>query len=432
MKPACLSGVAYVCLAGALLGCGSSNNASPSADAGGVGGGDAGAGDGGSAFVPGAPITGLTQGTWKWIPIDGAICRNGSPTGIGVNVGSTSEKLMIFLEGGGACFNATTCAANASAFGESNFTSFSSAEGKSGIFDRTDSTNPVANWNYVYVPFCTGDIHGGNNVTGPNAGAGVASQHFVGYANVGLDLKRVVPTFPGLTQVLLTGVSAGGFGASANYTQVASAFGSVPVAMVDDSGPSMEDPYTPTCLQNLVKGLWGFDKTILADCGSACSNPATYYIDYGNEIGRRYPNAKLGLIESVDDSVITLFFGFGTNNGANDCKGTFSTPESAPSFKAGLIDMREKLKGNPNFGSYIFDAPDPTRHTSLITNFLGTSVQITDGVKLNDWVAQLLAGTVTNVGLGADDGGTVPDAAASDGGAAPDGGSVGDAAPDAH
>jgi hypothetical protein len=346
--------------------------------------------------------------------------------GIGVNLGTKSDKLMIFLEGGGACFNPITCQTNPSKFGSVEFTSattFSGSRLTTGIFNRTDAENPVADWNFVYVPFCTGDIHGGNNVTGPDAGDGVSNQHFVGYSNVGLDLQRIIPTFPGLSQVLLTGVSAGGFGASANYAQVAEAFKPVPVTMLDDSGPSMEDPYTATCLTNLVSGLWGFDKTVLKDCGMACSNPATYYIDYANQIAKRYPNAKLGLLESTDDNTITTFFGFGTNNGANDCNGTPLTPVAADVFKAGLQDMRNKLKGNPNFGSYIFDG---TRHTTLTdaTHFSGPMEQTTDGVKLTTWISQLLAGQVSNVGLDAVDGGTNAGTGGVDSGPMPEAGSA--------
>jgi hypothetical protein len=407
-------------LAGVGCGSSSSNPEGPSSADG--GGGDSG------GFVPGAPITGLSQNTWTWVPIDGAKCRDGSATGIGVNLGSASDKLMIFLEGGGACFNDVTCATNPTSFASSDFSTFDSGEGHGGIFNRSDTTNAVADWNFVYVPYCTGDIHAGNNVSSADAGSSVANQHFVGYANIGLDLKRVVPTFSGLSQVLLTGISAGGFGASANYAQVAKAFPSLNVALIDDSGPPMEDPYEAACQQKQVTALWGLDKTLLSDCGSDCTNPATYYLDYAKHIGRTYPNAPFGLIEASQDAVISLFFGFGTNNGADDCNGSVLTSESGSQFTAGLLDVRAKLAGNPKFGSFFFDGTD---HTSLIQAF---DTRTTDGVKLADWVKQILSGTVTNVGLDGDGGvaptpdASTPDAAAPDAGA-PDAGGA-DAAVD--
>src|SRR4051794_5674614 len=39
--------------------------------------------------------------TWTFLPIDGAKCGNGTPTGIGVNRSTQSRDLVIMLEGGG-------------------------------------------------------------------------------------------------------------------------------------------------------------------------------------------------------------------------------------------------------------------------------------------------------------------------------------------
>src|SRR5262245_50224909 len=53
---------------------------------------------------------------WTWTPVDGAICGNGSATGIGIRKNPASKKLVIYLEAGGACFSKDTCiGANASA-----------------------------------------------------------------------------------------------------------------------------------------------------------------------------------------------------------------------------------------------------------------------------------------------------------------------------
>jgi len=58
--------------------------------------------DGGDAIV--AP-----NETWTWIPVDGMQCGNGGATGIGVNLTDRSDRVMIFLQGGGAGWVATTC-----------------------------------------------------------------------------------------------------------------------------------------------------------------------------------------------------------------------------------------------------------------------------------------------------------------------------------
>src|SRR6185312_15776670 len=209
-------------LTGVLVGCGSSNNDTQSSPSmvsdGGVD--DAAVGDGGPVNA-GGPVTGLQPMKWVWADVNGAFCRDGTPTGVAVSQGSGAgaDKLMIYLEGGGACFNAATCLLNPSTFKFSSWSNGTSAN--AGLFDRSNAMNPVKDWNFVYVPYCTGDVHAGNNPTAtiPN----VTGTKFVGYQNMTLALQRILPTFTNLSKVFLTGISAGGFGAAANYVQVAKA-----------------------------------------------------------------------------------------------------------------------------------------------------------------------------------------------------------------
>jgi hypothetical protein len=390
----------YVLAATAFLGvsaCGSSSSTETTTDGGAKG---ASTPDAGSELGPDAapidttPIPGLPAMTWQYVPIQGDMCRDGSATGIGVNVNPASKNLMIYLEGGGACFNSLTCATNPSSFGMSDFTTrLGSAMGSEGVFDRTDTSNAMADWNFVYVPFCTGDVHAGDKLDATIPGV-AAKQQFVGYVNVTRDLARIVPTFPDVTKVLLTGISAGGFGAAANYVQTAEAFKGVPVYSLDDSGPPMEDPYAAKCLQQEWATLWGFDKTILAYCGSDCPDPTNYTIDATIHVAKLYPKIPFGLIEDTDDMIITLFYGFGQNN----CAGAID-PLSGATFTAGLLDSRMKLAAYPNVGGFIFQGTDHTTlgGASFDTRTAGGGDAAT--VKLTDWVATLVnSGTVTNVG----------------------------------
>jgi hypothetical protein len=241
------------------------------------------------------------------------------------------------------------------------------------------------------VPYCTGDVHSGNNPAGTPTGL-TNAQAFVGYVNVGLYLQRVVPTFPSATQVLLTGISAGGFGAAANYAQVAKAFGKVPVDMLNDSGPVMEDPYAANCLQEQIRTLWGLDKTVIADCGADCQGSHNYQLIGTKQAAKTYPQRRFGLIDSVADNTIRGFLGFGAAN----C--TSFAQLSAEDYQAGLLDIRTQLAPYPNFGSFFFAG---TAHTSIAGDTLDTR-SATSGdagtVKLSDWVTAFVGGTVTDVG----------------------------------
>jgi hypothetical protein len=348
--------------------------------------------DSGITFTPGTPITGLTPGSWTWVDIAGTKCRDGSATGIGVSPAATaSSKLMIFLEGGGACFNTTTCGSNASTYGSAEFTAFPGAEGIAGIFSRADAANAVKDWNMVYVPYCTGDVHGGSATDATVTGEPL-KQQFVGYDNVTRDLERIVPTFTGTTQVLLTGQSAGGFGAALNYVQTTRAFGSgVPVTLIDDSGPLMANPTLASCLETEMLTLWGMSSGVIRDCGSDCSDPGNALSQYWVHLSTTYPNVPLAFRDSVADGTITEFFGFGADN----C--TSFAAVTGAAYEAGLLDMRTKVAADSNAGLFLFAG---TSHTSLVQAYTTRTAAASDGgtVKLEDWVSAVVGGVVTNVG----------------------------------
>jgi hypothetical protein len=382
---------------GVLTGANVSNSASSASGAGpstsstGGNGGAGGATQGGGC-PPSGPFNGpklsAPADQWTWVPVPGAQCRDGSATGFGVRLHPGSSKVFIYLEGGGACFNGTTCAINSASFGQLSFDAWKSTLGALGIFDKYMPENPLRDWNAIYVPYCTGDIHGG-------AGAGVdvpgfgnpKDQQFVGYTNLDLYLQRIVPTFPLATQVLLTGISAGGFGAAYTYDHVASAFCPLPVTLIDDSGPPMSDTYLAPCLQKQWKGLWNFAATLPPGCPACNGADGGGIANYASYIEDRWPNAKLGLISSLADSVISVFFGFG----ANDC--TFAIPLSGATYAAGLADLRDNyLSASGRWGTYFVDS---TVHTYLAgPGFYTTTVS---GKKLTTWVAELLAGKPSNV-----------------------------------
>ncbi len=341
----------------------------------------------------GAPITGLTPGTWTWVPFAGAQCRDGTTTGIGVSPSASgSTKVMIFLEGGGACFNATTCGSNPAHFDSLTFVNqFVNIESLLGIFARNDATNAVADWNMVYVPYCTGDVHAGSVPNATLAGV-IGPQQFVGYTNMTQYLSRIVPTFPGATRVLLTGQSAGGFGAALNYAQAARTFGSVPIDLLDDSGPLMGNPYLAPCLEMQLTALWGLSQTVVgADCGGDCTDPGNDLLLYWEHLPKTYTNVRFGFVDSVNDSVISSFFGYGANN----C--TAFVPVSKTDYEAAVLDMRAKVQSYPNVGSFLFPGGS---HTSLVSAYTTRVAAGLDGgtVKLEDWTSALVGGTVTNVG----------------------------------
>lgn len=356
----------------ASAGAGGAAGAAPSGDADGLGAKP-------PFMATGMPIMAPDK-MWTWVQFDNTKCRNGTPAGIGVNMNAASKNLMIYLEGGGACFDAQTCGANPDAVGSRN-------PAATGVFNRAQAANPVKDWNYVYVPYCTGDVHMGAKDDGSVEGV-TGTQHFVGRLNMTAFLHRIVPTFASAEKVLLTGVSAGGFGASANAAFVQYAFGSTPITVIDDSGPTLSNEYLPKCLTQKYATTWGLEKSILDDCGSACMASADYSVQFLEYTAKRATGRFNGLIESDQDSIIRGFFGIGTNNGQDDCQGALLiTSMAADDFLAGLMDYRNRVKAYPGFSTFY---PSSTQHTWLGGDGFYTAKA--GDVTLVSWVQGILDG----------------------------------------
>ncbi|HXJ19224.1 MAG TPA: pectin acetylesterase-family hydrolase [Polyangia bacterium] len=337
--------------------------------------------DAGPPAALGTPLPMTDEGQWDWIDFPETRCRDGSATGLAVNFSSASPNVMVFLDQGGSCFNLATCILNDSAFGEDDF-----IPQTEGVFNRSDPDNPVRDWSYVFIPYCSGDVHAGKQPDG--AVDGVGPQQFMGYTNLDAFLSRVVPTFAGARQVLFAGSSAGGFGVLLNADHVAQWFAPIPVTLLSDSGPPMPNSVVQPCLEQTWHDTWGFSQGVMLDCGADCPSTSDYMIDNVLHFGWRYPSYRGGLISSTRDSTIDWFFSFGSDG----CQGGATIPPA--DFQAGLLAVRGQFRVQGTaFGTYYIS---DTNHIWLMSDeHFNASV---NGVTLKQWVADLLAGSVSDVG----------------------------------
>jgi cysteine-rich repeat protein len=316
---------------------------------------------------------------WQYFEIPGTKCIDGTPAGFSVNYNPASTNLLVYLEGGGACFNQ---------YCESLFTRGPNQPTAGGIFDRGNAANPVGDWTFIYVPYCSGDVYGGQAET-MLAGK---MRHFNGYANFTAFLERWVPSFD-TEQVLLSGSSAGGFGAAVNFAQTQRAFGTTPVALLDDSGPPMSVDVFPPCLQTLWRTVWGLDKTMLAECGDDCADPDKFIEDTFAHVRSEFPTMRGGLFSSTADQTIRAFAGYGWGGGYNVCR-DIPSAVTATVYQTGLTQLRDKVVAEgPGFGTYYITGSSHTilRNASFYTTKIGE-------VTIPQWIEGVLAGTATHVG----------------------------------
>jgi hypothetical protein len=341
---------------------GGTNNTGGSPGTGGTatGGSSSGGGGAGGGGQTG-PFPG-TPGKWTFQSIDGSECMDGSATGIGTNTASTADSVFIYMEGGNACFNGLSCAktANLNGYVAANLATDAATLDAMPIFDRTSSL--FKDYNYVFIPYCTGDVHAGDNDT---MVAGTM-RHFHGAHNMDLYLARIKSAFPHAKKIIISGSSAGGFGAAFNYDRAAKAFPNVKVALIDDSGPPMGEAFVPSCLQKLFKDTWGLDKTLPAAC-TDCKNNDAFMEPLVTYISSTYSDRRLSLISSSQDGTISVFWGFGYDGnsqsptyGQPNCATAQTIPYSYPGaeYAMGLQDLRDRIIGatQPNFKMFIIDS----------------------------------------------------------------------------
>lgn len=335
--------------------------------------------------APGAPIT-ARDGAWTYVEFPDTKCRDGSPAGVSVRLRSASKKLLIYLEGGVYCFDALTCAINPANVNETLFNSAKTAPSV-GIFDQDNRENPARDWNLVYVPYCTGDAMGGTRNTPTDVPGGPAKQWFVGHLNVHKFLSRIVPTFSTASDVVLTGMSAGGSSVLMNVLLVQRAFPWLKVRYINDSSlPPVSKALFPECLQKKLRTLWGLDESLLAACGASCPNRDAYWQDYSLFLAKVLDDRPAGFIDAIEDSMMRSVLGVGERG----CTGSllFDSAEAAP-FRAELLSYRDKLAVYPRFSTFY---PQGTQHTWLKDDsfYEGEAGK----VRLVDWFAKILNGEV--------------------------------------
>jgi hypothetical protein len=230
-------------------------------------------------------------------------------------------------------------------------------------------------------------VHGGDN-----AGVEVEDvngvQVYNGYNNVEQFLGRIVPTFADAPHVLVTGVSAGGFGAGFNYHRIARSFPGK-VTLLDDSGPPMRDEYLAPCLQATWRAVWGLDSTIPGNCPRLQRSRRRRHLG-ADPLHRRAPpraahGPHLERVRSNDRDLLQL-----RRRRVRRARGDL---QRGPLPRRPVRPARRGAGAHRQLGAAT--SSPGIEHTWIgHSSYYSTEV---DGVRLVDWLDDLLAGEVAHV-----------------------------------
>jgi hypothetical protein len=325
---------------------------------------------GAGGALPGGPIVAPNE-EWTWVGFDNAFCANNTPTGIGVNLTNKSKDVVIYLQGGGACWNQVTCYTFKQAvniedgYDEASFKSDVKGSVDVDFFSRTKADNPFKDASFVFVPYCTGDVHAGSKIVTYGSGANAKETHHVGGDNFKAYLARIVDTFPDAEHILVSGSSAGGYGAGFNFWRVKEAFPNAKVDLLDDSGPPLPKPYLKDALRQQWLDSWDLAKAFPPGC-TECVDDFDKLFNY---YGVTYPESRGALMSYMSDGVISMFFSVPKTD----------MPAALDALATGSVDPYPSMQ-------YFYVTGD--KHT-----FLGGNQQeTTKGVVLADWIKQFWTG----------------------------------------
>jgi len=340
------------------------------------------------------PIPGAAD--WTWVPFPDAFCTDAamptpaayqfttSTTGLAISWG-TGPDLVVFLQGGGACWNFLTCGgaptllkktASTGPFGPDRFAADIYAKYPSSWMHRANLPGALRDATIVFVPYCTGDVHGGDaarTYASPIPGQPAITWHHVGHANVMAFLKRLGPTFPAPRKLVVAGSSAGGFGSLANYAAFRWYWPDAKGYLVDDSGPPLVGDDIPAASRDEWYASWNLGASLDGFC-PGCRADMSQGL---RELASRYPSDRLALVSHLQDLTIRTFF-------SNPL--TF-TPMPAATFEADLRKLGTTVMEPIGARWFFTSTPTPESHPSL-----EDPTQVTSpGAGLAPWLELMLS-----------------------------------------
>ena len=204
-----------------------------------------------------------------------AACGDGSPYRFFVNRTPLTSKTVVVFEGGGACWDQAACkgAHNGGGVAARYMSDFGG--GAFGLVTpfatRLHPLQKVRtqSWNIVYVPYCTGDVHGGDKVAvyaDETPGMPLVFHHR-GARNVEALARWLADNMARPDHLFVTGFSAGASGATTAYATLRDTVQPRRASLLADSGPLMQArrgtplaraPSLP--MHEAVRAAWGLDE----------------------------------------------------------------------------------------------------------------------------------------------------------------------------
>ena len=322
--------------------------------------------------------------TWLKIEPPGIVCGDGSPYKFFVNYSDKSDNLVVMFEPGGACWDYDSCAGKNGIRGAANphgltDDHWNMAQFISPFTSRFDDTSPTRDWNMVYVPYCTGDVHTGvKTVTYASDDASPDLEfHHDGHAAVMNVVGWLDDNFTHVPKMLSTGCSAGGVGALVNYRFLRNGVRAVEKGyLIDDSGPIFTSDGYSKPMHAMIRSAWNLD-ALKADM------PASFTLDDMGTINTALAD------EFPKDRLATTFFRRDFNFSLYSYERFYNFPpkeEILRMWNDDTLKLTAQYDTKPNLNYFIpYYRNVNSSHCSTLFTFAGSNIEERD-MTLEQWV----------------------------------------------
>jgi Pectinacetylesterase len=325
------------------------------------------------------PAAGLAAaGDLEWekvVPGGNGECADGSEFAF-FERRADRAKVVFYLDGGGVCFDATSCAnANAANTGERagpdydpNVDDNPAREG--GMFDFGRADNPFLDYSFIYVPLCTADAHLGNATHEYSPELTVEHKGFV---NGTAALNYLAENYPDAAQVVVLGKTAGSVAAPIYGGLVADLFPDAQVTVFGaQSGAFLDDP--------------DFNAEVLGELWGAYDNLPDWEVNEGLT-ARDWGTTQFWIQAGLHDpDIVMARFDYAFDRNAASAVEMFGVD---PSNLVDLIDANEAAIEAAGVVQHSYTAPGDGHGILEFETFYEMEV---NGVRLVDWVQALSAG----------------------------------------
>lgn len=316
-----------------------------------------------------APVGAAAQWT-AFEPGSDTTCADGSRPAFFERV-ADPERVVLYFEGGGGCWSEETCRFD-NPDQPYRYTSDATAElldAREGVFDFANPENPLAGHSWVYVPYCTGDLHLGDTT---REYGDLVIEHR-GAVNAEAAMEHLVERFPEANELVVTGVSAGSVPTPLYAARLADRYPEARVVTLGDgSGSYPDDPV----INGYMGTMWGVINAVPDWPETAgytvrdWSVPDLYV--YG---GQHAPDVTFARFDFAYDDA-QVFYGALAGVAADD-----------------LVSLMDRIEADIEAqGVPVASYTAPGDEHTLLWRDLVYEVEV-DGVRLIDWITDLVEGS---------------------------------------